>query len=204
MEKKIIIGAIILMLIGLGFFIFNETKPKPGTQLEDLGRTHVPVGTVVEYNSNPPTSGNHYEEWVRAGVYDRPQDDRHLAHSLEHGYVIISYNCTFGKSSPPLGPIEKKTNTEDSTSSAMLTENFASDECNQLVQNLTSIYDSNGKRKLIIVPRPQLDSKIALTAWRYIDKINPSTSSELSDFDKAKIEKFIDAHRDHGPEQTME
>ncbi|EKD90809.1 MAG: hypothetical protein ACD_30C00089G0007 [uncultured bacterium] len=196
MEKKIIIGAVVLMLIGLGFFIFNETKPKPGTQLEDLGRTHVPIGTVVEYNSNPPTSGNHYEEWVRAGVYDRPQDDGHLIHSLEHGYVIISYNCAFGKSSSPLGPLEKKTNTEDSTQSAMLTSDFTSDECNELVKNLTSIYDGKGKRKLILVPRPQLDSKIALTSWRYIDKFN--------DFDKARIEKFIDAHRDHGPEQTME
>ena len=198
MEKKIIIGGILIMLIGLGFFMFNETKPKPGTKLEDLGRTHVPIGTVVEYNSNPPTSGNHYEEWVRAGIYDRPQDDRHLVHSLEHGYVIISYNCAFGKQGAAnlqISP-EKKTNTEDSTSSAALTEDFTSDECNGLVKNLTYTYEEKGKRKLIVVSRPQLDSKIALTAWRYIDK--------FENFDKAKIEKFIDAHRDHGPEQTME
>lgn len=51
-------------------------------------------------------------------------------------------------------------------------------------------------KKLILVPQPDLDATIALTAWTYIDKLN--------DFDAARIGKFIDYHRDQGPEKTME
>lgn len=51
-------------------------------------------------------------------------------------------------------------------------------------------------KKLILVPQPDLDATIALTAWTHIDKLN--------DFDAARIGKFIDYHRDQGPEKTME
>jgi len=37
------------------------------------------------------TSGPHYAEWTRAGIYNRAPEDGNLVHSLEHGYVIISY-----------------------------------------------------------------------------------------------------------------
>lgn len=77
-----------------GFLVwtyFQLSKPLPGEAVADLGRNHVPVGTVVDYNSDPPTSGPHYAEWTRAGIYDEPVEDGYLVHSLEHGYVIISY-----------------------------------------------------------------------------------------------------------------
>lgn len=51
-------------------------------------------------------------------------------------------------------------------------------------------------KKLILTPDPKIDTTIALTAWTYIDKLN--------DFDAQRIGRFIDYHRDHGPEQTME
>ena len=41
-----------------------------------------------------------------------------------------------------------------------------------------------------------MDSKIALTAWNWIDK--------LDSFDEKRIESFIDSHRDQGPEKTAE
>lgn len=77
-----------------GFLVwayFQLSKSLPGDVLSDSGREHVAVGTVVEYNSNPPTSGPHYADWTRAGIYEEPVEDGHLVHSLEHGYVIISY-----------------------------------------------------------------------------------------------------------------
>jgi hypothetical protein len=86
---------------------------------------------------------------------------------------------------------------EDSTESAqVLPEIFSSDGCKGLAQQLTDAYNNKGKFKLVVVPRPNLDSKIALTAWTYIDKFN--------EFDIERINKFIDAHRDHGPEKTFE
>ena len=199
MEKKVLFIGLILIAIGVGWFVFNESKPRPGQKFDDLGREHVPLTQPFEYNSNPPTSGSHFEDWVRAGVFDTVQLDRYLIHSLEHGYVIMSYNCSFGKDSvneATSSAALKKLISEDASESAKLNSNFSSDECKSLVADLTSIYEGKGKRKLIVVPRPTLDAKIALTAWTYLDKFN--------DFDKDRIEKFIDGNRDKGPEKTME
>ncbi len=208
-EKKILIGIILATIIGVGIWMFFETKPRVGNKQEDLGREHVPIGTQTQYKSNPPTSGPHYEDWVRAGVYDRVQDDRYLVHSLEHGYIIMSYNCGFKTSFVPglvknvfaqamegTAAAEVKSLKEDASASAKMGSEFSSEDCKKLVADLSAVYNSYGQKKMIIVPRPSLDSKLALTAWLYLDKFN--------DFDKGRIEKFIDSNRDRGPEKTME
>lgn len=164
-----------------------STRPLPGTQTADLGRGHLSVGEHIDYNSNPPTSGKHYDDWIRSGVYGEPKQDEYLVHSLEHGYVIISYNCA---PNPP-GQTPK-----ESSASAKLPQEFSSDECKQLVGELTSVYEEKGKSRLIVIPRLNLDAKIALTAWNYLDK--------MEFFDKPRIEKFIDSHLNMGPEKTME
>lgn len=201
-SKNIIIITVIIIIIVifLAWLFIESSKPLPGTKIADLGREHVPIGTKVEYNSNPPTSGSHYEEWIKAGVYSEPKDDRNLVHSLEHGYVIMSYNCgrklTLIPEAFAHGLDEKVFEATESATSSALPDNFNSKDCHELVDRLTEIYEKKGKKKLIVVPRPNLDSKIALTAWNYIDKFN--------DFDKGRIERFIDAHLNNGPERTME
>lgn len=156
------LGVAALIIWG-GWYVWREsTRPLPGQEVADLGREHVPVGTEVEYNSNPPTSGPHYSEWTKAGVYEEPLEDGYLVHSLEHGYVIMSYNCPEGE------------------------------DCEELKNNLRSVFEKKGKRKLIVVPRPNLDVLIALTAWTRIQK--------LQEYDEEAIVNFIDSFRDRGPE----
>lgn len=167
-SKKIFIWIFVLVILsGGGWWLYRGiNRPFPGQKLEGLGRKHVKDGTEVEYNSNPPTSGDHYANWTRAGVYGEPIADGNLVHSLEHGYVIISYRCGEGE------------------------------DCSDLVVKLTQIYEKKGKRKLIVIPRPGLDTEIALTAWARIDKIGK--------FDEQRIIDFIDSYRNRGPEQTNE
>ena len=58
-------------------------------EFEIEGRDHVPAGTAVEYQTNPPTSGGHLgqaEEW---GIYDQEIDDKAGVHNLEHGGIWI-------------------------------------------------------------------------------------------------------------------
>ncbi len=207
-KKTLIIGAAALLILAafLAWLFIASSKPLSGQKISDLGRKHVPVGEKVDYNSNPPTSGSHYEDWVRSGVYEGPKDDGNLVHSLEHGYVIMSYNCDYKVTSYKLQVtstvyahgVEEETSqsTQESSSSATLSDEFKSEDCHKLVDQLISIYEKKGKIRLIVVPRPNLDARIALTAWNYIDKFN--------EFDQPRIEKFIDAYLNQGPEKTTE
>ena len=47
--------------------------------------------TKPEWNSNPPTSGPHYGEWVVWSFYDEEVPLVKSVHNLEHGGVVIHY-----------------------------------------------------------------------------------------------------------------
>lgn len=57
---------------------------------------HVPIGTSVQWTTNPPVTGKHYPVWA---AYDRTyaQLDRgYYLHNAEHGAIIFLYNCPDG------------------------------------------------------------------------------------------------------------
>jgi hypothetical protein len=69
----------------------------------DEGRTHVEVGSKIDYVACPPSSGRHY---IAAGIAPlRPDfygpDARigpgNWVHNLEHGYVVALYRCQDGR-----------------------------------------------------------------------------------------------------------
>lgn len=165
MKKLAIWLAVVALVVGMGYKGYKSiTMVKPGQVVADLGREHVAVRTSVEYNSNPPTSGSHYASWTKRGVYDEAIEDGYLIHSLEHGYVIISYRCE--------------------------------GECQQLKNSLKSFYDQHKQKRLIVVPRADLKTPVALTAWGRL--------LALPGWDEAKAEEFLRAWENRGPEKTME
>ncbi|MEX0881487.1 MAG: DUF3105 domain-containing protein [Candidatus Saccharimonadales bacterium] len=97
MGKKVFYGIIGVLIVGMvGFIVFKNTSPPAeepvlGTQHADQGTKHVPDGTKFNYNSNPPSSGDHYQSPERRGFYDQEIPDGNLVHNLEHGYVWIAY-----------------------------------------------------------------------------------------------------------------
>lgn len=188
-RKTLTIGAAAFLILAafLTWLFIASSKPLPGQKIADLGRGHVPIGTKVDYNSNPPTSGPHYGDWVRAGIYSDPKDDGNLVHSLEHGYIIMSYKCDQGN---------KVNKGMEASASGEASSSGNLKDCQERKNQLEQIYNKKGQRKLIVVPRSNLDTFFALTAWNYLDKFN--------EFDERRVTKFIDAHRDHGPEKTME
>lgn len=207
-KKLLVIGIITLLVVAFLVWLFKaSSQPLLGTKQTDLGRKHVAVGSLKNSPGDLPTSGDHYVDWVRAGVYEAPKDDGNLIHSMEHGYVIMHYNCkkqVTGYPSTWFGAgrvqgtvyahgIEEE---ESSPSAESSPSGTLSEDCHKLVDQLIAVYEKKGKRKLIIVPRPQMNTKIALTAWSYIDK--------LDSFDEKRIESFIDAYRNQGPERTAE
>lgn len=205
----IILTIVIVGILGSWLLIKELTKPVPGTIVADLGRDHVPKEKweKFKYNSNPPTSGPHDVDWIKAGAYASPQGDGFLVHSLEHGYIIISYDCTKLNSkvksqNSKLIPKayahegEEESIAPSAQTGESLGKEWETKECKGLAHTLSDFAEEKGTSKLIVVPRPKMDVPIALTAWIYIEKLNI--------FDKEKISRFIDAHRDHGPEKTME
>jgi hypothetical protein len=61
-------------------------------QLTQAGRNHIsPDKQPGNWNSNPPTSGDHLATPLPRGVYKDQQDERAIVHNLEHGYVVIQY-----------------------------------------------------------------------------------------------------------------
>lgn len=115
--------------------------------LETPGEPHEP------YNSVPPTSGPHYPVWWQQwGVTDEELPDELLVHNLEHGGVVIRYNCPTG--------------------------------CARLVDQLAGI--TGRYRKVILAPYSGSGTRIALTAWTYLDRFD--------EFDEERIVRFIEAH----------
>ena len=85
---------VVAIFVYLGFSLYKSaTKTLPGQEVPDIGAEHSNDISGVSYNSNPPTSGKHFPIWAKKGIYDRVISDGYLIHSLEHGYIVISYNC---------------------------------------------------------------------------------------------------------------
>ena len=82
------------VIIGGGWLLVSATGPK-GTDysqaVQILGRNHIANGSTAVYNSNPPTSGDHYASPAPARFYDRELPDEQLVHNLEHGHIWIAY-----------------------------------------------------------------------------------------------------------------
>lgn len=146
-----------------GAVVFSKKaqERKPGVEVPDQGALHIGIGQEHEpYNSNPPTSGPHYAEPAKWGIYDHELPDEQLVHNLEHGGIWISYRDS------------------DNT---------------DLIHELKDIADDYSL-KVILTPRPQNDSLIAVAAWGRLLK--------LESFDRKQIIDFIKAFINKGPEQV--
>ncbi len=134
----------------------------PGTRIPLLAAKHIPEGQKVKYNSNPPTSGDHYAVEAEWGIYNVAPVDERLVHNLEHGGIVISYNQDKIKGEE-LGKLRAQ------------------------VRKLSTI-----NPRVIVTPRENLESAIALTAWGYLQK--------LDKYDPTAVKTFYNAHIARGTE----
>ena len=57
------------------------------------GRNHVDPPAMVNYRDNPPASGDHYPVPAAWGVAQAPIPREQWVHNLEHGGIVLLYNC---------------------------------------------------------------------------------------------------------------
>jgi hypothetical protein len=62
-------------------------------QHPEEGFQHIACGSPTDYQTQPPSSGNHYSCWPEYRTFDVPVPWGNLVHALEHGAMIIVYNC---------------------------------------------------------------------------------------------------------------
>jgi hypothetical protein len=137
---------------------FDTTGQTVGTQVAALAAEHIPTGQTGNYNSVPPTSGQHWQQPAAPapwGIKDANLPNEVTTHNLEHGGIVIAYNG--------LTPAEV-------------------DQLKTLVRNL--MY--SGFPKVILEPYPKLtDAKVALTAWTWLNKLQTVDQTQIVLFFRA-------------------
>src|SRR3990167_2118010 len=103
-----------LVIVGVGVWFFTKSsslvKPEESNKAEAVStpvlgtvdydivsRTHISQGTSGSgYNSNPPSSGPHWQGPAKNGFYYSALPDQQLIHNLEHGHIWIAYKPDAG------------------------------------------------------------------------------------------------------------
>lgn len=140
-----------------GVQVFEDETPQPGSGVS----RHLAPGETVQYNSNPPTNGKHANQAAAWGVSEVPVPKEVAVHNMEHGGVVVWYNCGGGT-----------TRLDDS-------------DCKRLRDDLADVVEGRVDDGMFIVMTPydEMENRIALTAWQNLDAFD--------EFDKARVEAFI-------------
>lgn len=123
------------------------TKPEGPCEVqtatpEDEGGAHVAACSAISPRTRPPASGPHYGTWPVFRAYDKPVPWGFLLHGLEHGAVVIAYNCPEGCAD------------EVAAAKAMIAKLPRKPAC--------------PTASVILTPDPTLDTRFAASAWRRI------------------------------------
>ena len=84
----------------------DPARPLPEDPPEGIrvypATTNATVRGPIKYDREPPTNGDHDPLWQNCGFYERPIEDRHAVHSMDHGVVWITYRPNL-----PAGQVEE-------------------------------------------------------------------------------------------------
>jgi hypothetical protein len=110
-------------------------------QHPEEGFTHLDLCAPTTYQTNPPSSGNHFLEWADYRTYTTPFRSGFWVHSLEHGAIVITYNCPNGCA--------------DDVAKIQTFIDALPNDC------------APSHVRVILLPDPDLDVKFAASAWTY-------------------------------------
>ncbi len=142
-----IAGVVALIALPIAINIVQEAN-RPGERFPSQGNRHIALGTPIPpYNTDPPTSGPHTPELASWGTY-LPGDTTH-DEQLVH-------------------------NMEDGGVILWYRPGQDEDETLRRVSELEQV--ARGYRRIAIVPRPEMETRYAFTAWQRMqrfDEIEP-------------------------------
>jgi hypothetical protein len=142
----------------------SECDPNAMEHVHDsTAPAHVAVPLAASsYNSSPPSSGPHCNEWGSYAVYgeDAPLPACNFLHNLEHGAVVLLYNC-------PDGCADQVEALE------------------QLIAAAPADPDCGAQKRLLLTPYAEMDATIAAVAWGFTwtaDCLDEAARDSLLDF----------------------
>jgi hypothetical protein len=137
------------------------------------GFNHVDACSYVDYHTLPPSSGDHYPFWAAYMTYDQPVPEGYWVHNLEHGGIVLTYNCGDAGCA------------EDIAAAQQMMDAFPQDsECMQ--------EQSGVVHRLLMTPDPRLDDRFAASAWGWTLRAHC--------FDKTAFLAFVNGHYGQGRE----
>jgi hypothetical protein len=168
------IGIGIVVVVIVGFIAWTAFRPAAGEAVPIMANAgdHVPEGSDPgPFNSNPPTSGQHYGREFEAGFYEESDPEvqneypeGYLIHNLEHGYTIFWYNCD------------------------LLDEAG----CSKLKSDIKAVMNDVNNFKVIGFPRSSIESPLVLTSWGRMLAVETLDADQAHD--------FISRNRNRAPE----
>jgi Protein of unknown function (DUF3105) len=111
-------------------------------RFSDPSARHLDECSDIEYPMSPPVYGDHYPVWAAYQTYDYAVPLGYLVHSLEHGAVVIFYDCPEGCAD------------EVAEAQTFIDELPPDPRCSDAVEH-----------QVILVPRPGLGARWAAAAW---------------------------------------
>ncbi len=196
-QRTLRITAIVIVVIfvvgGIIYWVANETikgtnewtiRPTADPQeqlIPSEGHNHVEEGSVLTYQHYPPSSGNHYPTPAGPGFYETEFSEGYWVHSLEHGFIVVLYNCS------------------------------ATDNCDTLksqVKDFVNNAPTHGcdKTRLIALPYSHgMTTPLTLLAWAgpydQTQGTNAGIQLDLAQFDATRMLNFYKRYDNRGPEQ---
>ena len=154
----------------------TSTPPFAGTHYPSQGHRHFDEGesTNFNYNSDPPTSGPHKEMFNDAFNSPTPLPKYVQVHLLEHGNVLLQYNCNCPDIAGALYQIAYRYDGQL----------IPANQLQPLPADVQAAEE--GGQAVIVAPYPGMKHKIALTAWTRL--------GWLDSIDQDKITSFINAY----------
>ncbi len=173
-----VLAAVALAIAITALYLYNSTPrhltfqpvaQDVGQVVPDEGRQHVQVGTQVTYQHQPPTSGSHYSQ---AGVAPvawqtiRTIQPEVWVHNLEHGGIVVLYNCPSG-----CDDLQKQLTT--------------------YVNNIVPAEPQYGEYKIIMSPYSDGmgTHKVALLAWDRIEFLDGYDQAKITQFYEARVDQ---------------
>ncbi|WP_437593163.1 DUF3105 domain-containing protein [Sorangium sp. So ce1000] len=164
--------------------LFPAAPPLPGekeckvviqTGIPVTSSQHVARCAPVQYATNPPSGGDHWDVWAEFKRFEAEVPREIYVHNLEHGAIVLAYRC------PSSGCEGVEAMLDE-----VRTEAASDPRC--------LMAPGGPEARLVMTPDSALDTPVAAAAW--------GATYTATCLDKASLARFVADHYGKGPEDT--